>query len=304
MDGLSADDTAWLVDASMYVFRGWHAYPADAFRDADGHPANATYGFVRFLLDFLERLRPVRVLLAFDVALASSFRNLLYPAYKGNRDPAPAELLRQFDACRAFSEAFGLSTHAHASYEADDLIGTAARHARAEGLTCVIVSADKDFGQLLHQGNQQWDWARDSRWGREGVHQRFGVWPEQLCDFLGLCGDAADNIPGVPGIGAKTAARLLAQFGDLESLLARTGELAASRTLRGAPLLAARLDRHAEAARLYRRLATIDCEAPLPDHCLARGAGDAARLQDLLRQHRFGPHTSARALALLEDLPA
>jgi 5'-3' exonuclease len=301
VDGLNPRGKAYLVDASMYVFRGWFAYPAAAFRDADGQPANATYGFVRFLLDFLQRVRPAQVMLGFDIALGGSFRNLLYPAYKANREPAPPELLRQFDACRAFAQAFGLSTHAHASYEADDLIGSASVRARALDLDCVIVSADKDFGQLLDAHDEQWDWARATRWGPAGVHQRFGVWPRQISDYLGLCGDAVDNIPGVPGIGARTAARLLAQFGDLDTLLAGTAELAASKTLRGAAVLARRLREHADAARLCKRLATIACDAPLPDDCLARGRGDGAALDALLQQHRFGPHTRSRALALIEE---
>ncbi len=304
MDGLSTNGTAWLVDASLYVFRGWHAYPADAFRDADGHPANATYGFVRFLLEFLERAQPTHLLLAFDIALGSSFRNLLYPPYKANRAPAPAELLRQFDACRAFAQTLGLSTHAHASYEADDLIGSAAARARAAGLDCVIVSADKDFGQLLGERDLQWDWARDARWGPRGVFERFGVWPHQLADFLGLGGDGADNIPGVPGVGAKTAARLLARHGDLETLLASLAQLAADRSLRGAAPLARRLADHAAQARLSRRLATIACDAPLPEHCLERRRGDAAALSALLQRHRFGPGTRARALTQLEACPA
>ncbi|MHB1896872.1 MAG: 5'-3' exonuclease [Metallibacterium sp.] len=301
MDGLNARGKAYLVDASMYVFRAWYAYPADAFRDAEDHPANATHGFVRFLLDFLQHARPARLMLGFDIALGSSFRNLLYPAYKANRAPAPPELLRQFDACRAFAQALGLSVHAHASYEADDLIGSAVVQARALDLDCVIVSADKDFGQLLGTHDEQWDWARETRWGPDGVHQRFGVWPRQISDYLGLCGDAVDNIPGVPGIGARTAARLLTQFGDLDTLLAGNAELAASKTLRGAGLLAQRLREHADAARLCKRLATIACDAPLPDDCLARGRGDGVALDALLQQHRFGPHTRSRAMALIEE---
>ena len=304
MDGLSAVGSAYLVDASLYVFRSWHALPAESFRDAEGHPANATHGFTRFLLELLERERPQYVLLAFDIALGSSFRNLLYPPYKANREPAPPELLRQFDACRALGTLLGISSVAHASYEADDLIGSGAAVAHAQGLDCVIVSADKDFGQLLGARDQQWDWARQTRWGPRGVHARFGVWPEQIADFLGLCGDAADNFPGVPGIGARGAARLLARHGDLETLLTHTDAVAADRSLRGAALLAARLQQHADTARLCKRLATIACDAPLPADCLRRRDGDAQALDVWLQANRIGPHTCERAHAVLAQAVA
>ena len=130
--GSSAQPTLYLVDASLYVFRAWHSMP-DEFQDADGWPTNAVHGFARFLLELLERSRPQHIVVAFDEALDSCFRNALYPAYKANRDPAPEELRRQFAHCKALCLALGLVVLAHAEYEADDLIGSAARAGRAHG---------------------------------------------------------------------------------------------------------------------------------------------------------------------------
>ena len=136
--------TLYLVDASLYVFRAWHSMP-DEFRDADGWPTNAVHGFARFLLELLERERPRHIVVAFDEALDSCFRNTLYPLYKANREPAPEELRRQFEQCKALCRALGLVVLAHRDYEADDLIGSALHAARAAGHRGVNVSADKDL---------------------------------------------------------------------------------------------------------------------------------------------------------------
>lgn len=292
--------TAHLIDASLYVFRAWHSVP-DEFFDVDGRPVNAVYGFTRFLLDLLERARPTHAAAAFDISLASSFRNAIYPAYKANREPAPPDLKRQFEDCREVAAALGLAVLADETYEADDLIGSALHGLRAHGFRGVIVSADKDFGQLLGAGDEQWDFARGQRWGADGVHARMGVRPEQVADYLALTGDAIDNIPGVPGVGTKTAAALLAHFGDLESVLARVEEIPFLR-LRGAAATAARLREHAGQARLSRRLALIALDAPLPalPGALARRAPDAAALDPLFDRLRFGPLTRSRVRALAE----
>lgn len=287
-------NTLYLVDASLYVFRAWHSMP-DEFRDADGWPTNAVHGFARFLLELLDRARPQHIAVAFDEALDSCFRNTLYPAYKANREPAPEELKRQFGQCKALCEALGLSVLAHVEYEADDLIGSACHRARAHGFRSVIVSADKDLSQLLGEHDEQWDFARAQRWGADGVPARHGVHAHQLADYLALTGDAVDNIPGVPGIGAKTAAALLAHFGSLDALLARVEEVPFLR-LRGAAACAARLRAHREQALLCRQLATIACEVPLDDahgH-FARNRADGDRLGLLCEALRFGPMTRRR----------
>ena len=284
----------YLVDASLYVFRAWHSMP-DEFRDADGWPTNAVHGFARFLLDLVERERPKHIAVAFDEALDSCFRNALYPAYKANRPPAPEELKRQFAHCRALGAALGLNVLAHGEYEADDLIGSALHAARAQGHRGVIVSADKDLSQLLDAHDEQWDFARGQRWGMAGVKARHGVEARQIADYLALCGDAIDNIPGVPGIGAKTAAVLLAHFDSLDALLERVDEVAFLR-LRGAAQMAVRLREQREHALLWRQLTTISLDAPIdsiePDH--QRSSPDADMLNALSDALRFGPMTRRR----------
>ncbi|KAB7765181.1 5'-3' exonuclease [Xanthomonas maliensis] len=287
----------YLVDASLYVFRAWHSVP-DEFQDAQGWPTNAVHGFARFLLDLLERERPTQIAIAFDEALDSCFRNTLYPAYKANRDPAPDALRRQFAHCKALCAALGLSVLAHREYEADDLIGSALHNMRGQGLRGVIVSADKDLSQLLLDHDEQWDYARNLRWGVDGVKARHGVHAHQIADYLALCGDAIDNIPGVTGIGAKSAAVLLSHFGSLDALLERLDELPFLR-LRGAAQMAVRLREQREHALLWRQLTTIALDAPLAltANGFARAPADADMLAGLCESLRFGPLTRRRLQA-------
>ena len=284
--------TLYLVDASLYVFRAWHSMP-DEFHDADGWPTNAVHGFARFLLELLERERPGHIAIAFDESLDSCFRNAIYPAYKANRDPAPDELRRQFAHCKALCVALGLTVLAHHEYEADDLIGAAVHRARPSGFRSVIVSADKDLSQLLGEHDEQWDFARGLRWGAAGVKARHGVHAHQIADYLALTGDAVDNIPGISGIGAKSAAVLLAHFETLDALLARIDEIPFLR-LRGAAQMAVRLREQREHALLWRQLTTIPLDVPLPDGDFARGTGDADELASLSDWIGFGPLTRRR----------
>lgn len=283
-----------LVDASLYVFRAWHSMP-DEFHDADGWPTNAVRGFAGFLAELLQRERPRHIVVAFDDALDSCFRNAIYPPYKANRPPAPDTLKRQFAYCRALCTVMGLPVLGHREYEADDLIGTALHQARAYGHRGVIVSADKDLSQLLQTGDEQWDFARGQRWGSDGVEARHGVRPEQIADYLALAGDSIDNIPGVPGVGARTAAALLAHFGSLDALLERVDEVPYLR-LRGAARVAERLREHREEALLYRRLATVACDAPIEgaQAPFARTDADATALPELCEALAFGPLTRRR----------
>jgi DNA polymerase I len=291
--------TAHLVDGSLYVFRAWHSMPNEFF-DVAGHPINAVHGYTRFLCELLERAQPEHIAVAFDASLTSSFRNAIYPAYKANRELPPPDLERQFVQCRAITEALGIHLMIDHSFEADDLIGSTVWNLRALGWRSVIVSADKDFGQLLGEHDEQWDYARSLRWGPAGVHERLGVHPHQVADYLALCGDAVDNIPGVPGVGAKTAAALLTHFGSLDSLLDRIDEVGYLR-FRGAAACALKLREHGEKARLYRRLTRIALDAPGASvgDTLLRRPDAQNRLDNLCDELNFGAFTRSRLRSLL-----
>lgn len=287
-----------LVDGSLYVCRSWFSQ-APEVTDADGAPVHAVHGFTRFLLDLFERAQPTHVAVAFDESLTTSFRNEIYPDYKANRPPAPADLLRQFAACKQIAHALGATVLTDTRYEADDLIGSALTTLRGAGFRGVIVSADKDFGQLIDDGDEQWDPPRNQRWDGAGVKARLGVLPRQVADFLALTGDAVDNIPGVPGIGAKTAAVLLHHFGTLDALLARADEVPFLRT-RGAAAAALRLREHAEQARLSRALTGIVLDAPVPsgEDAYRRRRCDLDGIEAMFEQLRFGALTRARVREL------
>lgn len=289
-----AQPHAYLVDASLYVFRAWHSIPSD-FTDVDGHPVNAVHGFTRFLLDLLERTKPSHVAICFDESLTSSFRNAIYPEYKANRELPPEELVRQFAYCREVASALGMTVLTDTQFEADDLIGSVAHALGKHDFGAIIVSADKDFGQLVGDSVEQWDFSRDQRWNAQGIKQRLGVHPHQVADFLALMGDAIDNIPGIPGIGAKTAAVLLSHFETLEALLERREEVAYLR-MRGAAGIARKLHEHADMARLSRQLTGIALDAPVPLQLsdYLRKTPDEKRLGTLFDHLKFGPMTRSR----------
>ena len=251
----------YLIDASVYVFRAYYSMPEDMV-DAEGNPVNALYGFCRFIGDFMEQVQPDRVAVLFDESLTSSFRTEIYPEYKANRDPAPPELKRQFQQCRRFVRAFGLMQGAHPRYEADDLIGTLATTGREQGIPSTIISRDKDLAQLVTKGDVFWDFAGKGKVNYEQIPDHFGVWPEQIADFLALAGDSVDNIKGVPGVGRKTAIALLEHFGSLDELYDNL-HLVCDVNVRGAKTLAGKLETHRDAAMLARQLTGIACDAPL-----------------------------------------
>ena len=294
----SPRQSVYLVDASIYVFRAWHSIPSD-FTDVDGHPVNAVHGFTRFLLDLLERAKPTHAAICFDESLTSSFRNGIYPEYKANRELPPDELIRQFVYCREVATALGLTVLTDTMFEADDLIGSAVSVLKKLECGGVIVSADKDFGQLIDDSIEQWDFSRDQRWNAQGIKQRLGVHPEQVADFLALMGDAVDNIPGIPGIGAKTAAILLGHFGTLDALLARSDEVAFLR-MRGAATASQKLREHAALARLSRQLTGIAMDAPVPLDLQGydRRSPDDEAIGRLFERLKLGPMTRARVRAL------
>ena len=288
--------TLYLVDASIYIFRAWYSVPPE-FSNAAGEPTNAVYGFAGFLCDLLETQQPDNIAIAFDEALESSFRNDIYPAYKANREPAPEQLLRQFHWCRQIAELLGLPCYSDKRFEADDLIASMALQGRESDLRISVISADKDLTQIIREHDHWWDFARNVRLDRLAVKQKFGVFPEQIADYLALAGDAVDNIPGIPGIGPKTAAALLGHFTTLDALLERIDEVAWL-SMRGAKGIHGKLSLHADAARLARQLTGCHEQAlPAAVH-LKRGAGDRNGMDAFFDQLGFGRVLRSRCQAV------
>ena len=276
----SHEETLYLVDGSGFIFRAYFGLRAPMFA-ADGTPTNAVFGFMRLLMSLLKDHNPAHVAVVFDPP-GGSFRNQLYAEYKANRAEPPDDLKPQFKLCREATTALGIPALEVTGYEADDVIGTLATRWSQTGRPCVVVTADKDMMQLvcplirLNDGKE-----RDI--GRAEVIERFGVPPERVIEVLGLAGDSSDNIPGVSGIGEKTAALLLAEHGDLETLLAAAAA-GKVKGKRGQSLV-----EQADIARLSAKLATIACDAPieLDPESLARTPPSPEVLRTFLRRMKF-----------------
>ena len=278
----------YLIDASVFIFRAYFSVPVTLVDD-DGQPVNAVHGFGRFLGDLLEKERPAHIAVAFDQSLTTSFRNKLYPPYKANREPAPLELKRQFAWCRELCQGFGLADFSSAEYEADDLIGTLATQARAQGRQTVLVTRDKDLSQLIRPGDVYWDYIGEMRYEYDYIPERFGVLPERMADFLALTGDAVDNIRGVPGVGKKTASVLLKHYESLDHLYENL-DAVLKLNIRNAGFVAGQLRDYREAAFLARQLTSIACDAPMQADAvqLRRRSPDLTALNALYDTLGFG----------------
>src|SRR5215218_1260456 len=244
----------YLVDGSGYLFRAYHALPP--MTRPDGVPINAVYGFCRMLVaDLLDKPEVDHIAMILDAGEVT-FRNEIYDKYKANRPPPPEDLIPQFPLIREAARAFNVTVCELKGYEADDLIATYARMAVEAGATCTIVSSDKDLMQLVRPGVELMDPIKKIKLGPEAVMEKFGVTPDKVIDVQALAGDSTDNVPGVPGIGVKTAAQLINEYGDLETLLARAGEIKQEKRRQA-------LIEHAELARVSKRLVTLDDGVPL-----------------------------------------
>ncbi|MGE4279092.1 MAG: DNA polymerase I [Magnetospirillum sp.] len=243
----------FLVDGSGFIFRAFHGLPA-MFRP-DGTPVNAVYGFTTMLLKLLSDTDADHVAVIFDAGRLS-FRNDIYPEYKAHRPPAPEELIPQFALIRDAVTAFNVPSVEMEGFEADDLIATYATQAKAMGAKVTIVSSDKDLMQLVGDGVEMLDTMKNRTIREPEVLEKFGVTPDKVVDVQALCGDAVDNVPGVPGIGIKTAAQLIGEYGDLDTLLARAGEI--KQPKRRETLL-----NNAEAARVSRELVRLKRDVPV-----------------------------------------
>jgi 5'-3' exonuclease len=289
----------YLIDSSIYIFRAWYTFDASIL-DRDGRPANAVFGFGDFLLQLLRQTKAAHLACAFDSSQTDSYRKSLYPAYKANRAPAPDELRYQFARCREFCRAVGIAEFGSARFEADDIIGSLAQRYRERGYAVTVVSADKDLAQLVRgEHDQWWDFARGVRLDTHGVRKHFGVWPQQIADMLALSGDKVDNIPGIPGVGYTTAARLLHKFDNLDGVLANVAGIAAMK-FRGAARIQALVKAHLHLLPLNQRLTTVVTDmAEFVDAPDLRWRGvDQTALAALAEQLAFGTAFRQRWLDL------
>lgn len=277
-------DHVFLVDGSSYIFRAYHALPP-LNRKSDGLQVNAVLGFCNMLWKLLREMpednRPTHLAIIFDKS-EITFRNKIYPDYKAHRPPAPDDLIPQFALIREAVRAFDLPCLEQVGFEADDLIATYVRQACERGASATIVSSDKDLMQLVTDGVTMYDTMKDRRIGIPEVIEKFGVPPNKVVEVQALAGDSTDNVPGVPGIGVKTAAQLITEYGDLDQLLFRAGEI--KQPKRREALL-----ENAEKARISRQLVLlddkVDLEVPLDD--LAVHEPDARKLIAFLKAMEF-----------------
>ena len=276
-------DHLFLVDGSAYIFRAYHALPP-LTRKPDGLPVGAVSGFCNMLWKLLQEARdtsvgvvPSHFAVIFDYS-SKTFRNEIFPDYKANRDAPPEDLRPQFGLIRQATRAFNVPCVEMEGFEADDLIATYTDHAVAAGGDVTIISSDKDLMQLVGPNVIMYDTMKDRRVGTDQVIEKFGVGPEKMIDLQSLAGDSIDNIPGVPGIGPKTAAQLLEEFGNLETLLERAGEIKQNKRREN-------LIEHADAARLSKQLVTLRRDVPLelPLEALALEATNGPQLVGFLK---------------------
>ncbi len=285
---LKKGDHVFLVDGSSYIFRAYHALPP-LNRKSDGLQVNAVLGFCNMLWKLLRDMppdnRPTHLAIVFDKS-EITFRNKLYPDYKAHRPPAPDDLIPQFALIRDAVRAFDLPCLEQIGFEADDLIATYAREASERGATTTIVSSDKDLMQLVTDKVTMFDTMKDRRIGIAEVVEKFGVPPEKVVEVQALAGDSTDNVPGVPGIGIKTAAQLIVEYGDLEGLLKRAGEIKQ-------PKRREALIENAEKARISRQLVLLDDKVKLdvPLDELAVQEPDARKLIGFLKAMEFSTLT-------------
>jgi DNA polymerase-1 len=273
---LKPGDHLYLIDGSGYIFRAYHALPP-LTRKSDGLPVGAVQGFCNMLWKLLKETnqgqKPTHLAVIFDYS-AKSFRTDLYPEYKAHRPEPPADLRPQFGLIRQATRAFNVACVEQENYEADDLIATYARQAVEAGATCRIVSSDKDLMQLIRPGVALYDTMKDKEIGEAEVLEKFGVPPSKVIDVQALSGDSVDNVPGVPGIGVKTGAQLINEYGDLETLLARAGEIKQQKRREN-------LIQFADQARISKRLVTLDDHVPVI-HDVASFAVDSPRASELI----------------------
>lgn len=252
----------YLVDCSIYIFRAWQTLPP-SITNTFGEQANAVHGFTDTLTYILTEKQPKYIACAFDKSAGTGERYAIYPEYKANREPAPPELKIQFDRCMEVANAMGIPVFASTKVEADDIIGSFAAVAHKAKKPVTIITADKDLAQFIGDDDIYWNLARKEQFSYLQLTKRFKVFPEQLADMLALCGDKVDNVPGIPGVGPTTAARLLRKWETLDGVI-KNRDAIAKMHFRGAPRVATLVAEHIDTIRLARQLTGLITDDDLP----------------------------------------
>lgn len=271
-------EKVFLIDGSGYIFRAYYAITP--LTTSTGFPTNALYGFTRMLLKLLRECSPSHLAVVFDAG-EPTFRHKLYDQYKANRLECPEDLKKQMPIFRDLARALGLPVFEKAGFEADDIIGTLTKQFRQIDFDVVIVSGDKDLLQLINQGVKVWDTMKDVWYGPKEVRDKLGVDPEQVVEYLGLTGDSSDNIPGLKGVGPKTALQLIESYKDVATILQSVDSIKQDSTIRNRNKIAAEIENNGELLKLSRQLVVIDCDMQL-DFNEARVNGNSDIGSDLL----------------------
>ena len=279
----------YLIDASIYIFRYFFAMPA-GMRSVHGRPTETVYGFARWLCRLTDTLAPQHVALCFDESLGSGFRHQIYAGYKSSRAHPDDDLAFQLLACKKVGELMGLACYASDTHEADDLIGTLAQWCAVNDKPYTVLSRDKDLAQVIcHPAARLWDFPDGDALDHNALTELMGVRPAQVADFLALMGDPGDDIPGVPGVGKKTAAALLSHFDSWAQMRDRLDDVA-ELPVRGARSLVDKLKAHRDQVDMALRLSTIVTDAMAVDwRQTRRRPADVASLVELGRQLGFPP---------------
>ena len=290
----------YLVDSSIYVFRGWFSLP-DSLVNKDGQSNNALIGFSDFVYHFLHNERPQQLVFTFDESLKHSARKTIYPEYKANRAPAPDELKRQFQWCRDWVQALGITQVSSDQHEADDLIGSLAEIHRSDDCKIIILTADKDLAQLIRTDDVWWSFATGQQLNYRSLVKKFGCKPEQIADQLALAGDKVDNIPGIPGIGMAIAARLLTKFDTLQNLRKNLHKVNLMK-FRGSERIMNLLMQHQSILDISSQLTPVNCKIDAMKKVdINKTKVDKMTLMEMMQYQNMGESRQQKWLKLLES---
>lgn len=288
-----------LIDGSGYIFRAYHAIPR--LSTSSGFPTNALYGFSQMLVKLLATVKSSRVVLVFDAA-RQTFRNDIFPAYKAHRDECPEDLVPQLPLFRQIGDALGVLTVDQHGFEADDILGTLAERFSSHGIPCLVVSGDKDLLQLVTDRVSVWDPMKDRFFNSKAVEEHMGVPPQLVADYLGLVGDTSDNIPGVSGIGPKTAAALISAYGGVEQILGSVEKIEKDTSIRGRAKIVEALRADPEILRMSKRLAEVCRTVPAMTALQEEILIASGRVEELVERCTRQPVKMAELTILAEQL--